>query len=215
MATTLTIRTRNQVDTGDDVPYSTNPGEFITMDLTNDYLIWTAGNDTVKDHMTHEPTADELNEAATIIDENSPTTVALCLLMDYSHDVQGSYYTHQVFGMGDNKRYVFCFSFDGMTAMIPRLEAWDNEDHDSYDNHVLGNGTPANSMVKAVCTTNSAPGAGWSGVPLAGEDNYLELDETALEDAKDLYANVKIVIPAAYDTPAAESFVLCVRYTYI
>ena len=135
--------------------------------------------------------------------------------MDYSHNVGGSYYTHLVKGMGENKRFVFAFSFDGATATTPRLEAWDDSDHDSSDTNVLGAGTPADSMVKAVKTTDSLPGAGWAGTPIAGASDYLELDTAALSGAKDLYANIKIVIPTAYATPAAETFIFTVRFTYL
>jgi len=203
----------NYVDA--DIAYETTPADYISVDLDNDYLIWTAGDDVVKDLMTHEPIADELNAAASVIDDTDPVTVALCLLMDYSHDVGGPYYTHKVLGMGENKRYVFAFSFDNVTATIPRLEAWDDDNHDSADKHVLGAGTPANSFVKAVKTTDALPGAGWAGTAIAGASNYIELDSAALSGAKDLYANIKIVIPGNYTIPAAESFVLTVRYNYL
>ena len=219
MATNLTILA-NYVNA--DISYETVPADYIALDLANDYLIWTEGDATVKDLMTSEPTAGQLNAAATKIDPDNPKTVAKCLLIDYSHDIGGSYYTHLVKGMGENKRYVFAFSFDGATASEPQLEAWDNSSHNSTDNHVLGNGTPADSMVKAVCTTASLPGASWTGTAIAGGSNVVQLNNgngalSALgsgETSQELYANIKIVIPAAYDTPATEVFVLCVRYTW-
>lgn len=212
MATALTVRI-NYVDP--DVNYVTTPADYIALDLDNDYLIWTAGDTVVKDLMTHEPTANELNAAASIIDEIDPVTVALCLLMDYSHNVGGAYYTHKVMGMGENKRYVYCFDFDDDTATEPRLEAWDDDTHTTYNKHVLGVGTPANSFVKAICTTSTSPGAGWDGTALAGSNIVLLNDDNgALSGAGQLYANIKIVIPADYVTPAAETFVLTVRYTW-
>jgi len=218
MATNLTILA-NYVDA--DVNYETTPADYIALDLANDYLIWTEGDSTVKDLMTHEPIASELNAAATKIDPDVPKTVAKCLLMDDSHDVGGSYYTHLVKGIGLNKRYVFAFSFDGATASEPQLEAWDNSSHNSIANHALGAGTPANSFVKAVCTTASLPGASWAGSALAGA-NILQLNNgngalaelASGETSQELYANLKMVIPAAYATPAAETFVLTVRYTW-
>ena len=203
----------NYVDS--DVTYVTTPADYITLNLVNDYLIWTAGDTTVKDLMTHEPSESELNNAATIIDDINAVTVGLCLLMDYSHNVGGSYYTHKVKGMGENKRYVYCFRFDGATAMIPRLEAWDTSAHTTSAKHVLGAGTPANSFVKAIKTTSGLPGDSWVGTAIAGIANYIELDSAALTIAKDLYANIKVVIPGNYATPAAEAFVLTVRYTYL
>ena len=218
MTTNLTVLT-NYVD--GDVNYETTPADYIALDLVNDYLIWTEGDATVKDLMTHEPIASELNAAATKIDPDNPKEVAKCLLMDYSHDVGGAYYTHLVKGMNQNKRYVFAFSFDGATASEPQLEAWDNSSHNSTANHVLGNGTPANSFVRGVCTTASLPGASWAGAALAGA-NVLQLNNgngalavlASGETSQELYANLKIRIPAAYATPAAETFVLTVRYTW-
>lgn len=202
----------NYVDA--DVDYATTPADYIYINLANDYLIWTAGDAVVKDLMTHEPTTDELNAAATVIDDLLDVEVTLCLLMDYSHDVGGSYYTHKVIGMNENKRFVYCFRFNGSTATIPRLEAWDTSTHETSDKNVLGAGTPVSSFVKAVKTTDSLPGVGWIGTPLAGAVDYLELDTVALVGTKELYANLKIKIPAGYSIPAAESYVLTVRHTW-
>jgi len=200
----------NYVDAA--VAYATTPADYIEVDLVNDYLIW---SESLADLMTHEPTVEELNENAAIIDESLAVTVAKCLLMDYSHNVGGSYYTHLIKGMSDNKRYVFCFSFDDATATEPQLEAWDDDGHDSIDLNVLGAGTPNDTMVKGVCTTNALPGAGWTGSPIAGSNVILlNAGDGALSGAKDLYANIKIVIPAAYSVPAAENFILTVRHTY-
>jgi hypothetical protein len=210
--TNLLVRV-NYVDAA--VAYVTTPADYITLDLTNDYLIWSK---TLADLMTHEPTPTELNAAAEIIDPSLAVTVAKCLLMDYSHGVGGgSIYTHLVIGMGLNKKFVYCFSFDGATATEPQLEAWDTSAHSTYVKNVLGLGTPANSMMKGVCTTTTLPGVGWAGAALAGASNVLLLNDGsgALSGAGDLYANLKIVIPAAYATPAAETFVLTVRYTYV
>ena len=215
MATNLDIIV-NHVDA--DVNYETTPANYIVMDLDNDYLIWTEGDATVKDKMTAKPTAEQLNAAATLIDPDTAKTVAKCLLMDDSG--LGGYYTRLVVGMSLNKRFVFGFSFDDATASEPVLEAWDDSNHDSTDNHVLGAGTPANSMVKAVCTTASLPGVSWTGTAIAGA-NTLQLNNgngalpaPASGETTELYANVKIQIPAAYATPAIETFVLTVRYTY-
>ncbi len=210
MPTTMTFCV-NYVDA--DVAYVTTPADYIDVDLINDYLIWSK---TLVDLMTHEPTADELNAAAEIIDPSNAVTVAKCLLMDYSHSVGGSYYTHLIIGMSLNKRYVYCFRFSAATATEPQLEAWDTSAHSTCVKHVLGAGTPANSMMKGVCTTTTLPGVDWAGTALAGASNVLLLNDGsgALSGAGHLYANLKIKIPAAYATPAAETFVLTCRYTY-
>lgn len=221
MATNLNIRV-NYVDA--DVSYQSNPSDYITLDLTNDYLIWTAGSDDVKDLMTHEPTASELNSASTIISETADVKVEKCLLMDYSHDVGGAYYTHLVKGMGENKRYVFAFSFDGPTASEPQLEAWDDSNHNSTDKHVLGEGTPADSFVKGYVTTSGLPGASWVGTAIAGDgaSRVLLLNDgggalgvvPSGQTTQELYVNLQIVIPTDYDTPAIEEFIMACRYTW-
>ena len=203
----------NQVNAA--VAYVTTPADYLEVDLVAglDSLIWTTGDATVKNHMTDNPTPGELNAAATLIDDSLAVTVPLCLYNDY--DGVSGFYTHTVIGMGVAGRYVFCFSFDGATATIPRLEAWDTSAHATIVKNVLGLGTPANSFVKAVKTTSGTPGAGWVGTAIAGAANYVELDDAVLSGAKDLYANIKTVIPMAYATPSAETFVLTIRYTYL
>lgn len=200
---------------GDEIVYGGTGANYITLDLVTDYIIWTAGSSAVADGQD-EPTQDELNQAYPII-TTSDLKVAHCLLYDYSANK-----LEEVEGMGLNKRYVFCFSFDGATASEPQLEAWDDDGHDSVDNNVLGVETGEDSFVKAVCTTLSLPGADWAGDPIAGTDVLLlnngngALDELVTgETSQELYANIKVVIPANYDTPAIETFILCCRYTYM
>ena len=219
MATTLNVMV-NILDAS--IPYGDTGDDYITIDLVHDYLIWTKdGGAVVKDKMTAEPTAEELNANATIISDDAPTEVGLCLLMDYSH--ASGYYTRKVIGMGENKQYVYAFSFDGATASEPQLEAWDDSNHDSTDKHVLGGGgTPYDSFVKGVCTTLALPGTGWSGDAIAGASDVLllnngngALDALATgETSQELYANLKIVIPQSYPTPSVETFVLTVRFSW-
>jgi len=202
-------------DTNSDHDYENYPADFGELDFVNDYLIWTAGDATVTDLMTSEPTQDELNAAASIIDDVEDVMIALCLWLDYSHNRGGSYYTHKVLGMGENKRYSFCFSFDGATATKPRLEAWDDDTHTTADSISLGSGVGADSFIKAVKTTDALPGAEWAGTPIAGAANYVELDNAALVGAKDLYCNCKVVLPGGFATPSADTPVLTCRYTYL
>ena len=219
MATDVNIIV-NKVDGS--VDYNTTPANYVTLDLVNDYLIWTEGNDINGNPILvdgeDEPTVSELNLASTIIDADDPVTVAKCFVFDKD---DGAGKIQLIDGMGDNERYVFGFSFDGATASEPQLEAWDTTDHDSTDFHVLGAGTPANSMLKAVCTTAGAPGSAWSGSALAGASNILQLNngsggisDPGSGNTAELYCNLKIVIPADYATPAVEPFILSVRYTW-
>jgi hypothetical protein len=211
----------NTVDA--DIPFSTTPGDYLDVDLLLDYLIWTAGNTIVKDGMTHEPSQTELTNASPIISPSVDVMVALCLLMDYS--APGGIYTREVKGMGDNAQYVFCFSFDGATATEPQLEAWDDDTMLTTNKNVLGAGTPANSMVTAVCTTSALPGSAWVGTAIAGSGatRVVPLNDgigalpvlISAETSQELYANIKIVIPANYSIPAIETFSLVVRFSFI
>lgn len=213
MATNLNLR----VNVGDEIAYGESGANYIDVNLTLDYFIWTAGSSAVADGQD-EPTQDELNQAWTIIDDSNPVTIPHYLIFDYSAGI-----LDEVEGMGENKRYVFAFSFDGATASEPQLEAWDDSNHNSIDKHVLGVETGEDSFVKAICTTLSLPGASWSGTPIAGSSNVLLLNNgngalsslATGETSQELYANIKIVIPANYDTPAIETFVLTVRYSWI
>jgi hypothetical protein len=206
------------------VDFATAPTDYILLDLTalHDYLIWTKGDLVVTDLMSHIPTPEELSAAAPIISEDVDVDVLvpLCLLADYA--APAPYCTRKVQGMGENKKFVFCFSFNGPTATEPQLEAWDDDSYLTSDNHVLGYGTPNDSFVKAICTTHNFPGSDeWVGTALAGE-NILLLNDVAgalpeLEsgmDSQELYANIKIIIPGGYDTPKAETFIFVVRYTW-
>jgi len=197
--------------------YRDNPADYVEIDLINDYLIWSNGSIAVADGQD-EPTELELTIAAPHIDPDDPMTVEKCFIFD---DSEGPGTLREINGMGINRRYVFCFMFDGATASEPQLEAWDNSSHNTANFHVLGNGTPANSMIKGVATTLALPGEGWSGIPIA-DTNVLLLNDGAgalpvldsTESAHDRYCNLKIVIPADYPTPAVEPFVLTVRYLY-
>lgn len=214
MATNLNVIVNKTANSDD---YQTTPADFIVMDLVNDYLIWTAGSSAVADGQD-EPTEAELNEASTIIDPSNPVTVDKCLIFD---DSDGAGTLRDIDNMGENERYVFGFSFDGDTASEPQLEAWDDTDHDSTLYHVLGNGTPANSMIKAVVTTAGLPGSAWSGSALAGASNVLLLNNgsgavsvPSGQSTVEVYCNLKITIPAGYSTPGVEPFVLTCRYTW-
>jgi|SRR3972149_3271764 len=218
MSTELEIKV-NVVD--EDHDYATYPADYIDMDLVNDYLIW---SEDLQDLLTHEPSTDELNTHAVIIDADADKTVPECLIMDKSHDFGGSYYTHLVKGMGENARYVFGFSFNGATATEPQLEAWDDSTHSTFAKNVLGLGVDGDSMVKAVCTTGGLAGSAWVGTAIAGSDvaRVLPLNDGlgALDAlgsgilSQELYANIKIVIPQNYATPSVETFVLCVRFSW-
>ena len=60
---------------------------------------------------------------------------------------------------GGNTRYVFAAYIGGPTSGIPTLEWWDTAAHTLAVSPYLGAGTPANSLIKGVATTNAAPGS--------------------------------------------------------
>ncbi len=116
---------------------------------------------------------------------------------------------------GGATRYVFAIYFDGPTAGIPYLEAWDSDAFETAANDYLGGGTPENSTIRAVVTTNGPPGsATWAGTPLAGDSSRIALDVAALAAAKNLYWNMKLLLPAAFTPQTVSDLVLACRYLY-
>lgn len=120
---------------------------------------------------------------------------------------------------GDNQ-YVFCIYFDGATASAPYLEMWDDSNHNTITDSFLGAGTPANSSVKGIVTTEGSPGsANWVGhanqVNMAGSTNRLDLNTGSVigSAGKNVYWNQCIRILST-QSPAAETPVTAVRFTY-
>ena len=116
---------------------------------------------------------------------------------------------------GGDTRYVFAIYFDGATAGVPYLEAWDDNTHALADDDFLGGGTPADSTLKAVATTNAVPGsATWAGTPLSGTASRIQLDTVPLTGAKNLYFNIKQIIPSTFTPQEDSAIVLTLRYLY-
>ena len=214
MATNLTVLF-NKVDA--DVSYETTPANYISGDLVNDYVVWTAGSAAVASG-EDEPSTSELNAAATIISPSADVEVAHCLVFD-KDDGLGT--LREVVGMNENKRYVFGFSFDAATASEPQLEAWDDDTHTTTDNNCLGGLSGYDSFVKATVTTYNLPA--WPGTSIAGSSSVLLLnaglggldDVPSGQTTQELYANVRVIIPTAFPNPAFETFVLTCRYSYL
>ena len=207
MVTNMTFRINNN---DGDSSFAGSPGDYVAVDLVEDILYWTAGSVRLADGQAKDPTSTELDEAATLIDAGSDVQIAHCLLNDDSSGL-----LDEVEGMGANHQFVFCFDFDDATATEPQLEAWDDNTYGSASNHVLGNGTPANSMVKAIATTAGAPGGLPWGTAIAGAANVVGLNSgNPLGAAGQLYANIRLLVPTGYSTPFSETPVLTVRYTW-
>jgi hypothetical protein len=188
---------------------------WIDVDPINDSLIFSTGSPAGQGVSDGDALPSEalLNRYAVQLSNISPVTVPKYFLADNSV----SLLKEIKLAGNQNKQYVFGCSFDGPTATEPQLEAWDNEDMDSYADPSLGAGVPSVSWYKAIATSTVLPGANWTGVSLAGNgaSNIVLLNEGngALTVADDLYFNFKIVIPAGYLTPAVHTPMLAIIYT--
>lgn len=214
MSTALKI----YVNTGTvDDEYGVSGTTWTEMDLTNDKIIFTAGSSSVADGQPL-PSSAQLNSAATLI-TNAEQVVAHTLLYDFSANL-----LKELHNAGNqNKRYVWAFSFDGATASEPVLEVWDDSSLTTIYNYSLGGDpvalttSPTTSWVRGITTTSSAPGADWVGSRLAGDSDghflYLNDENGALTVADVLYCQMKIVVPASFETPRAEANVFAVKYT--
>jgi hypothetical protein len=194
-----------------DLAYGSSGVEYTEINLDNDFLIFTAGSNVVKDGEPI-PSASELTQAGILLN-GSEQTVDLYLLADVSANE-----LKEVHNMGDqDKRYVMAFVFDGPTASEPVLEAWDNDSMNSINNVSLGSGVATSSWLRGVVTTDGLPGPNWTGQRLAGasDGHFLKLnnDNGALSTAKTLYCNLKLVIPSVQTEGLNETPVLIVKYT--
>ena len=82
--------------------------------------------------------------------------------------------------------------------------------------YCLGAGTGADSYISVIRTTDGAPGSAWTGTPIAGASNKSNMNggSGALgSGSHTIYYNIKVVVPTGA-TPAAETPVLTVRYTW-
>jgi hypothetical protein len=209
MSTTLQIAVNT--DATQDLAYNTSGVDWVDMDVSADYLLFSAGSTEVAD-TKDLPTVTERNQAGTVITD-SDVAMAHYFLADNSDNE-----LKEIFLAGNqNKRYVFAFDFDGATSSEPVLEVWDDSDLDSIDNHSLGAGTASSSWIRGITTTDGLPGADWVGSRLAGSasGNYLNLNNGggALTGAKTLYCQLKVIVPASYAYSGAEQNVFVVKYT--
>ncbi len=214
----MSVNLTTRINIGSEVAYGESGANYIDLDLSSgrDYLIWTKGSDDVKDG-EDEPTETELNIASPII-QATDELVPYYLLYDYSAGI-----LREISGMGENKRFVYCFSFDGDTATEPTLEAWDDDTHNTVDKHVLGGISGYDSFVKAFCSTTLTPSVDWVGIVLQGDGSSLGLNDGDPIDVSGVpsgetyncYANIKVIIPGNYGTSGVETFVLTTRYTWM
>lgn len=195
----------------DEIAYNVSGSDWVEVDSTADYFIFSAGSVTVADGESI-PSDTDLNRAAVQLDDTNPVNVSKYFLADVSTNL-----LEEVKNAGNqNKQYAFCAVFDSATASEPQIECWDNSDMDSYNTVELGSGIPANSWYKAVTTNTGVPGADWTGTKLAGSgsSNILLLNDGngALSAAGNLYFNFKVLIPGGYVTPGLSTPILVVTY---
>lgn len=184
---------------------------WVALDLTNDKLMFLDSQQTDGDSNAGTkypaiiPDASSIEVPKTFVDDDSASIFDQVPLAGTTAGGQS----------GGNTRYVFAIYFDGATAGIPYLEAWDDDTHTTCADDFLGDGTPANSTLRAIATTNAAPGsATWSGTPLAGTSSRVSLDTGALGGAKNLYFNIKQVIASTFTPQSNSDIVLTLRYLY-
>lgn len=184
---------------------------WVVLDLTNDKLMFLDSQQTDGDSNAGTkypaiiPDASSIEVPKTFVDDDSASIFDQVPLAGTTDGGQS----------GGNTRYVFAIYFDGATAGIPYLEAWDDNTHATCADDFLGDGTPANSTLRAVATTNAVPGsATWAGTPLAGTGSRISLDTAALGGAKNLYFNIKQVIASTFAPQSNSDIVLTLRFLY-
>lgn len=189
---------------------------WVVIDLVNDKIMFLDAQQTDGDSDTAElyrvlvPAAGNLEAPKTFVHDYSASIFDQVPLAGTINGGQS----------GGNTRYVFAIYFDGATAGIPKLEAWDNNNHATVIKTFLGGDgvsteSPSDSLFKAIATTNQVPGSDtWAGTPLAGSTSRIDLDSGALAGAKNLYFNLKMVVPSTF-TPADDaSIVFTLRFPY-
>ena len=196
-----------------DSPLLTSGVDWVLLDTDNDNLIFSNGSDLIKDGEV-SPGESALNSAGIVLDGTEQTYPKYFL---NDSDVT---LLKEIFLMGEgNSRYVLAFEFDDSTVSEPVLEVWDDSDMDSVDSVVLGEGTPTDSWIKGVVTTDGLPGVAWTGDALAGSSDghflWLNNENGALSVAKTLYAQLKIVMPSSQIDAGATIPVLVCKYTTI
>lgn len=184
---------------------------WVLIDRTNDVLMFLDDQQTDGDSNTGTiypvivPGSGNLEAPKTFINDDSEDVLDQVNLAGTTDGEQN----------GGNTRYVFAIYFDGITSTIPYLECWDDSDHENYNSDFLGAGIANNSTIRGITTTNGAPGSTtWSGTALAGDVNRLSLDTGVIASAKNVYFNLKMLIPSTLAAQTDTDVVMSLRYTY-
>jgi hypothetical protein len=195
----------------EDIALGETGADFVEVNLTSDKLIFSAGSDIVKDGEPI-PTTQQLSSAAPLI-ITSDVEYAHLFLADASENL-----LREIHLAGNqDKRYVFCASFDDETSSEPVLELWDDEDLDAAVSYALGQGVANSSFFRGIVTTDRLPGYPWVGSRLAGSSDghflWLNNQNGALDTAKDLYWNLRITLPANFSYGFVEVPVMAIKWT--
>ena len=196
-----------------DSPLLTGGVDWIQVDTDNDGLIFSNGSDTVADGEA-SPGESALNGAGVVLD-GTEQVFPHYFLNDASVAL-----LKEIFLMGEgNYRYVVACVFDASTVSEPVLQVWDDTGMSTIASTVLGAGTPTDSWIKAITTTDALPGAGWTGSPLAGssDGHFLLLNNSAgaLTGSETLYFQLKCVIPATQADGGASVPIMVVKWTSV
>ena len=191
--------------TSDDVSYASDPTKYVKFEDGADKLVFAAS----------EPSSiaeADLNAAQTIVSGN-----ALEIANLYLYDGSAGIFRHIPLAGSGAYRYVFCFHMTGDDGTLtePKLQVWDDSNHDSNDLVCLGETVVANSFVHVIETRiGGTPDPNWNGIKISGSTGLPLNGDEALLNATDLYFNLYIKIPADVARQESESPVFSVRYLY-
>jgi len=195
-----------------DSPLGTSGVDFTQFSEGNDKLIFTQGNASVADGQP-SPTQSQLISAGIQL------TGSQIVVSDYLLDDVSAALLKSIDLMGNiDAQYVAACDFDAATASEPVLEAWDDSTYLTAVSTMLGSGTPSNSFVRGITTTNNPSGSNWivTGKRLAGSgaSNFLFLNDEngALPSAATLYFQLAVVVPASQTTGFSSNFKLVIKW---
>lgn len=198
--------------TATDAALDTSGVDWREFSQGNDVLIFSNGSDVVADGLPI-PSGQELISAGVVItDPATEIVVDKYFLQDASENELA-----EVNLMGNvDARYVMAFEFDGATASEPVLEFWDDSNLNTITSTILGSGTPSQSFIRGITTTDATSGANWVGNRLAGSGIgnflYLNNDNGPLSVADVLYCQLKVVVPSSQTSSFSANPVWVVKW---
>lgn len=143
----------------------------------------------------------------------------------YANGVQCTTYDGTV---NTNQNLMRVYFADNPTSTPPELHAWDANDHTSADKEILAGTVSTNntSYIKAIETTDGAPGPGWcnettantpasgGATGLRGDDGYITCSSAAIANSEKLFNLVCYVCAETGAGLTGHDPVLTVKYTY-